>query len=169
MYFRLFCKELRQVMDKHETKYEIKETFSTCISEWLFNGEVTVCKYAPSHARVICSQTQIGWDQLFRGKMSVEWMGPPRTIYEKPRDRKSGIRLGRGNRRMFPPKYCGSLGDAKRGRPRKDKTEKQHKRKLKLAEQIRELQKEKEYVRPRDEHQQQHQQHQHQHQQHQQQ
>ena len=34
----------------------------------------------------------------------------------------------------------------------KTKTEKQHKRKLKLADQIRELQKEKEYVRPRDDH-----------------
>jgi len=61
-------------MDKHETKYEIKEAFSTCISEWLFKGEVTVCKYATGHARVICSQKQIELDNLFRGKMSVEWM-----------------------------------------------------------------------------------------------
>ena len=61
-------------MDKHETQYEIKEMFSTCISEWLFKGDVTVCKYVTGHVLVICSQTQIGWDYLFRGNMSVEWM-----------------------------------------------------------------------------------------------
>ena len=57
---------------------------------------------------------------------------------------------------MFPQKYGGSLGNAKRGRPWKDKnrktTQMKTKTKLKLVEQIRELQKEKEYERPRDDH-----------------
>ena len=67
-------------------------------------------------------------------------------------DRQNRIRLERGNRGMFPQKYGGSLGNAKEDVHGKTKTEKQHKRKLKLAEQIRELQQEKEYVRPRDDH-----------------
>ena len=53
-------------------------------------GEVTaVCKYARSHARVICSETQIGWEHYSEEKcQSNRWIErPPRTIYEKPRNR----------------------------------------------------------------------------------
>ena len=57
--------------DKHKTKYDINETFGTCISEWLFKGDITVYKYATGHANAICSQTLIGWDDLFRGNISV--------------------------------------------------------------------------------------------------
>ena len=76
--------------------------------------------------------------------------GPPRTIYEKRRDRQSMIRLGAAIVECFLKNMVEVWEIRNEDVHGKTKTEKQHKRKQKLAEQIRELQKKKEYVRPRD-------------------
>ena len=102
------------------------------ISEWLFKGEVTVCKYATGHARVICSQKQIELDNLFRGKMSVEWMYLQEQYMRNQGTDKAGYVWGAAIVEYFLNNMVEVLETRNEDVHGKTKTEKQHKRKQKL-------------------------------------
>ena len=98
-------------------------------------------KYATGHARVICSQTQIGWDHLFREKMSVEWIDLQEQYMRDQGIDKVGYIWGATIVECFLKNVVTVWKTQNEDVHGKTKTEKQQKRKQKLAEQIRELQK----------------------------
>ena len=66
--------KLRERMQQMDTQYELENTLASAISEWFETGNVSVDKYPATFHDAIWSQGEIGWRQLFNGKLSRQWL-----------------------------------------------------------------------------------------------
>ena len=60
-------------LDKMETESELKEMLSTTIAEWLETVTVDRANYPGKYHDAIRSQTRIGWQHIFAGKLVQGW------------------------------------------------------------------------------------------------
>jgi hypothetical protein len=74
---------LRKRLETIETEFELKETMSTAIAEWLETGEVNVSNYPIKYANAILSQERIGWRHFFAGKITQVWLKLQNSRKEK--------------------------------------------------------------------------------------
>jgi predicted ATPase len=65
---------LRKRLETIETEFALGETLSTSIAEWLKTEEVYVSNYPIKYANAILSQEQTGWQHIFAGNISKEWL-----------------------------------------------------------------------------------------------
>ena len=56
-----------------ETESELKEMLSTAIAEWLETATVDRANYPEKYYDAIRSQTRIGWQRIFEGKLVQGW------------------------------------------------------------------------------------------------
>ena len=54
------------------TKFEIKDTFCSCLDKWFGGRNVDANDYPEKFLDAIKSQILIGWRHIFNGKLSVE-------------------------------------------------------------------------------------------------
>ena len=78
---RKLVKDLRRTLKDKNTGYAVMETMASAVTEWLDTGEVGVQLYPQSFRTVLLSQTDIGWQHLFNGKLSNLWF----PMYESSR------------------------------------------------------------------------------------
>ena len=76
--------ELRQIMKKHNTNYNLSETLLTAIASWMDTGFVDVRKFPVKYRKAINTQTKIGWQQIFMGQISQEWLQLYEDTYKEP-------------------------------------------------------------------------------------
>jgi hypothetical protein len=65
---------LRKKMKALETEYEVEETFTTALCDWMENNEVDINKFPSRFKAALSSQEHIGWRQVFLGKLSQHWL-----------------------------------------------------------------------------------------------
>ena len=53
--------ELRQIMKKHNTNYNLSETLFTAIASWMDTGFIDVRKFPVEYRKAINTQNKIGW------------------------------------------------------------------------------------------------------------
>jgi len=64
---------LRNTLQRLTTKSQLTDTFCSTIGEWLDTGAVDAQNYPESHHEAIFSQADIGWRQVFLGRISQGW------------------------------------------------------------------------------------------------
>ena len=69
-----YIMKLRKKLDYLETDAGLTNTFCTAITEWFDTEQVTIEKYPIQYHRSLITQTNIGWRQLFMGRLSQEWL-----------------------------------------------------------------------------------------------
>jgi hypothetical protein len=68
-----FVKGLRNRMTHLKTHAGITDTFCSALTEWFDSQTVTPRKYHVRYRKALISQSNIGWRQIFMGKISQEW------------------------------------------------------------------------------------------------
>jgi hypothetical protein len=68
-----FIQALRTRMKQLKTQAGILDTFCSALTEWFDSQKVTPSKYHVRYRKAIISQTNIGWRQIFMGKISQDW------------------------------------------------------------------------------------------------
>ena len=71
-----------------ETESELKEMPSTAIAEWLETVTVDRANYPEKNHDAIRSQTRIGWQHIFAGKLVQGWGYTYKNTKHKHADRK---------------------------------------------------------------------------------
>ena len=69
-----YITKLRTRLDYLETDVGLTNTFCTAITEWFDTEQVTIENYPEKYHRALITQTNIGWRQLFMGRISQEWL-----------------------------------------------------------------------------------------------
>ena len=59
------------------------ETMTTAIASWMEHGEVNVEKFPQKYHQALHSQANIGWNHLFMGRISQEWLQLYEDAYKK--------------------------------------------------------------------------------------
>jgi hypothetical protein len=67
-------KALRKKKKSLETKYEVEETFTTALCDWMENNEVDINKFPSKFKAALASQEHIGWRHVLSGKLSQHWL-----------------------------------------------------------------------------------------------
>ena len=75
--------ELRKVMEKHNTNENLIEIILTAIGTWMDTGFVNFKKFPRMYRKAIKTQTNIGWRQIFMGRISQEWLQLYESTYTK--------------------------------------------------------------------------------------
>ena len=76
--------KLRETMKFRHTHDDLSETLTTIIATWMEHGIVDVNKFPDKYHNAINSQQNIGWNQLFMGRISQEWIQLYEDSYERP-------------------------------------------------------------------------------------
>ena len=78
----------RKRLQQLGTKPGLIDVLCSTITDWFDTQNVTTKKYSKQYHRAIVSQSNIGWRQIFMGKLSQEWeklQGPTKTAQGKTR------------------------------------------------------------------------------------
>ena len=70
---RTFLLTLRTTCDKLHTRPNLQMILLTALEAWLTNTPADFSQYPTQYSHLIRQQTQIGWRQLFNGRLSTEW------------------------------------------------------------------------------------------------
>ena len=73
-------------MKKRYTDYGLTETFITALANWMEHGTVDVNKFSQRYHKAIITQYNIGWNQIFMGRISQEWLQLYEDSYKRPPD-----------------------------------------------------------------------------------
>ena len=65
---------LRHRMETLDTKYIVSNTLCSCLTEWFEHGHINMSKYPEITHTAIRTQNEIGWRQLFNGKLAISWL-----------------------------------------------------------------------------------------------
>ena len=80
---------IRQRMEHLETDYGLKEMFCNAVTDWFQDERVDIDKYPVKYHLALITQNNIGWRQIFMGRISQEWeklQGSGPTINGKNRE-----------------------------------------------------------------------------------
>ena len=61
-------------MVKQNVEESIINVFCSCTIDWLDTGSVDPSKYKDRYNQAILKQNLIGWNHVFMGKLSQEWL-----------------------------------------------------------------------------------------------
>jgi hypothetical protein len=68
-----FLISLRKKCDKLNTRPYLQEILITALEAWFDHEPANFTRFPPLYFTLIHQQTQIGWRQLFNGRISTEW------------------------------------------------------------------------------------------------
>jgi len=60
-------------MKKMRSPPALLNTFCTALTNWLDQQPIDISRFPRSHSPALTSQNQIGWQQIFQGKITQEW------------------------------------------------------------------------------------------------
>ena len=69
-----YINQLRKRLIYLETEDGVTNTLCTAITEWFDTEEVISSNYEPKYHQSLIAQTNIGWRQIFMGRLSHEWL-----------------------------------------------------------------------------------------------
>jgi len=68
-----FLVKIRKICDRHHTKPNLQQLLLDGISSWMTNTAMSAESYTKQYRKLIRQQNELGWRQLFNGRMSTEW------------------------------------------------------------------------------------------------
>ena len=71
---RKYIRLIKHRMEYLETDFGLMETFCQAVTEWFDNEKVDIDKYPVKHHRALITQNNIGWRQIFMGRISQDWL-----------------------------------------------------------------------------------------------
>ena len=69
-----YINQLRTRLEYLETDDGLINMFWNTLTEWFDTETVTVNKYPQIYRRALTTQTNIGWRQIFMGRLSQDWL-----------------------------------------------------------------------------------------------
>ena len=64
---------LTQYFSHTSTQPAIADLLQECLHQWLYTDHPAFLNPSPQHTKLMMQQAQIGWDQLFCGRFSMQW------------------------------------------------------------------------------------------------
>ena len=64
---------LTQYFSHTSTQPALADLLQECLCQWLYTNRSAFLNLSSQHTKLLMQQAQIGWDQLFCGRFSMQW------------------------------------------------------------------------------------------------